>query len=319
MNARAGFSARKAALLALKVAVTALAGWLIVRKIDFAALWPLLRGASFGWLLLAIAVQYGVVTLNAMRWRVLVAAPGVPLRKYLYYAFVGSFLSLVLPSAALAEGARTYAFGRRYGGVQRNFAAALFARATGFAIQVLIVLGAVAFSRGSILAPLRGKELHLDARPLWAAAIGLALAALAAAVFFRARTREFAGMFLEYAVRGKARLGRVLALSALIQASMVLTSWALFRAVGAHPLFWQVAVIPITIQIILLLPVSFGGVGVREYLSLLFFTGLAGIPAEITLAASLLAYVYWVALAATGGAWMLYRRSLPPEEEGEAP
>jgi uncharacterized membrane protein YbhN (UPF0104 family) len=318
MTARAGISIPKPALLVLKLAVTALAAWLIARKIDFAALWPLLRGASLAWLAAAVALQYGVTALNAVRWRVLMAVPGVPLRKYLYYTFVGAFLSLVLPSAALAEGARTYAFGRRYGDVQRNFAAALFARASGFAVQVLIVLSALAFSRGSFLAPLRDKELHLDARPLWAAAIALGVAAAAVAFFFRARAREFTGMFLDFALRDKARLGRVLLVSVLIQAGVFLSSYALFRAVGAHVLFWHVAVIPIVIQIILLLPVSFGGVGVREYLSLVFFTGLAGIAAETTLAASLLAYVYWVALAATGGAWMLYRRSPAARKEEDA-
>ena len=41
-----------------------------------------------------------------------------------------------------------------------------------------------------------------------------------------------------------------------------------------------------------------------------------GIPAETVLAAGLLTYVYWVALAATGGAWMLYRRS-PAARAGE--
>src|SRR5690606_25628539 len=123
-------------VLALKIMVTVLALWLVLRRVDSvptvgAVAWK----ANWGWLVAGLAIQFIVSAMNAMRWRELVPIAETPLRKYLYYVFVGHFLNLFLPSAALAEGARTYAFGRKYGGMQRNFAAALVARASGVAVQ----------------------------------------------------------------------------------------------------------------------------------------------------------------------------------------
>jgi len=230
---------------------------------------------------------------------------------------VGIFLSLFLPSAALAEGARTYAFGRRYGELQRNFAAALFARAAGFGVQLAVVAVAMALSWRAVADLLAGSRLAFDPGASVAIALVVLLLALPLAWRFRARARSFAADFFGFARNDRRRLARVLWLSLGIQLGVMLTTWALFRSVGVTLAAWHVALIPNLISILLLVPMSLGGVGVREYLSILLFGGLAAVAAETTLAASLLVYVYWFALAATGGAWMLYRRRMKTLEDGE--
>lgn len=298
----------KLGVTALKIAVTGLAVWLIARKVDFAVLWPVLERAQFGWVLLAVATYYGVAVLNGMRWQALMAIPGVGLRKYLYYVLVGIFLSLFLPSAALAEGARTYAFGRRYGEIQRNFAAALFARAAGLVVQIVVVAATITLSWRAVVELLASNHLTFD--PGWTAASLAAAGGLAAvtAWWFRDRVGSFVSDFIGFALRDRRRLLRVLLHSLGIQFGVMLGTWALFRAVGAELALWHVALIPNLIAILLLVPMSLGGIGVREYLNILFFGGLAGVAPETTLAASLLVYAYLLPLAATGGAWMLYRR-----------
>lgn len=297
--------------VALKLIVTAVAIWLVWNKIDFSALGPPLREARFAWLAVFIALQYAVMYLNAARWRCLMAIPDTPLRKYLYYVFVGTFLALVLPSAALAEGARTYAFGRRYGGVQENFAAILFARLSGFVIQVVIMIVAVLMARDTIAALPLWTTFAFDPLPVYAAAAALLVGGAVAWRFFRLRLVSFWRAFAAYLASDRSariRLARVLGYSLLIQVVTMLGVWVIFRVVGASVGFWHVAVIPTLVQLILLLPVSFGGVGVREYLNVMLFSRLAGVPAETTLAASLLLYVSWIMLAATGGLWYMFRR-----------
>jgi hypothetical protein len=49
-------------------------------------------------------------------------------------------------------------------------------------------------------------------------------------------------------------------------------------------------------------------VGLREYLNLLFFSDIAGIPKDIIFALSILGYVPTLFMAFTGWAWMLFRR-----------
>jgi len=313
-----GLRVPPAAWVFIKIAVTVLAVWLVWNKVDFRALGPPLRQAGLGWLALFIALQYVIVYLNAARWRCLVAIPDIPVRKYLYYVFVGTFLALVLPSAALAEGARTYAFGKRYGDVQQNFAAILFARLSGFVIQLAFMAVAIAFAWRQVASLPLWDAAAFDPRPMLAALV-LGLAGGSAVWFFlRERTLSFARAFGEYLRGGSAarlRLVRVTLYSLAIQVLAMASTWALFRSVDTDLAFWHLAVIPTLVQVILLLPVSFGGVGVREVLNVLLFSRLAGVDAETTLAASLLAYTSWLALAATGGAWYLFRRTRKNEED----
>jgi glycosyltransferase 2 family protein len=298
----------KPLVLFLKGAVTVLAIWLVLRHIDdVPAILDAVRSAHWGWLFLCLGAHYASCVLNAMRWKVLVPLVDTPLHKYLYYVFVGHFLNFFLPSTALAEGARTYAFGRKYGGMQKNFAAALFARGSGLAVQSVIIMLFLAWSWDEIRALEAWETLRLNPAPVIVVA-AVSGAGLAVALFFWAdKVRFFVGILIGF-VRDIRLFAQVLFLSALIQACVMAGVYALFRSITPDIQFWHVAVIPIVVHIILMIPVSFGGVGVREYLNILFYTGLAGIAAEVTLTVSLLAYVYWGIMAGTGAAWMALRK-----------
>src|SRR5215217_1949568 len=131
---RIAISVPKPLLLALKLVVTPLAIWLIWRRIDAPRLGAQLSAAKPLWLCACVLAMFLISILNAARWRRLIPVPGVPLYKYLYYVLVGNFLNLFLPSAALAESARTYAFGKKYGALQKNFVGMVIARGSGFAV-----------------------------------------------------------------------------------------------------------------------------------------------------------------------------------------
>lgn len=101
----------------------------------------------------------------------------------------------------------------------------------------------------------------------------------------------------------------LLALPLLTAAS----TWAMFAAVGAplpaaFALFASCAA-----ALVVLLPVSVQGVGVREGAFLLLFTGLGGVPAQLSVAASLLSLATGVLLGLLAGVphWLPERRAAP--------
>lgn len=297
----------------LKILVSLAAVFLIVRKVDFSSTWEQLARAHAGWFALCLALQYLVAALNAQRWKSLIDAPGLSLRKYLYYVFVGYFFAAFLPSAAFAEGLRTYAFGKRYGAVQKNFVAMLVSRGMGLAVSLLLATLFGLAALPEILALPLWRNLRV-APGAWALAAILVVAGLAAvAAIFRARAASVLADLRSFLTAR--RIAAVSFVSLLIQIAMIFTTVALFRSVGRDLPVWQAAFIPLAVQLLLLLPVSFGGVGVREYLNLAFYGQLGGIPAATVLAASLLAYVPVLALAGTGGLWILLRRRARKSEE----
>jgi len=295
----------------LKLLFTAIALWLLVRKIDFTQLMETVKGASWIWLVLCTVLQLPIAIVNALRWKILHRIPGLPLRKYVYYVFIGNTLSMFLPSAALAEGARAFAFGKRYGGITGNFAAAIFARGCGFLVQLAVLILFVFMFRESLSRLPLWNGLRLDASVgalLLLMAVALAILGGFLAVRFQARLRQVVAVFAGY-MRSPGTVAWILLLSVVMQGLLAVSTYTLFKTVGWELTWWHAVVVPPLIQMLLLLPVSFGGVGVREYLALVLYGQLAGVPSEKTVAASLLAYIPLLVVSAGTGAWMAYRKA----------
>lgn len=288
--------------MAGKLVVTALAIWLVVGTVDYEALKPVLLKTDGGWIAVCLAIQIPLIFLNAARWQTLYPVEEVPLYKYVYYVLVGHFLSVVLPSTALAEGARTYAFGKKYGGLQKNFVAAMLARGIGLACQVGLALCVLAFVWEDVRAlPIWGQ---VSGVPVTLLIGGVVVMVAAAAVWLlRRRVLSVWTDLLSY-VCDAGLMFRVFGLSVLIQILSVVSVYTLFRAVNWPVDLWPLFLIPFLVQIGLLLPVTLGGVGVREYLNIMLYGALAGIPAETILGATILGYLPLLFAAAGGGAWM---------------
>jgi uncharacterized membrane protein YbhN (UPF0104 family) len=297
--------------LSLKLGFTALAVWLVAGKVDVAALLPVLRTADWRWIVACLALQVPLICLNAARWRVLFPVAGVTLRKYAYYVLVGHFLALLLPSTALAEGARTYAFGRKYGGLQKNFVAAVLARAVGLFTQIALAIVFLVFAWSEVRAlPVWG-EVAVLPMSILVAAVGLGIVAVLG-WRFRERLLSIWDDLRSY-LRDTGLMSRVFMLSLLIQVLSVVSVYTLFRAVNWPVAMWILFLIPFLVQVGLLLPVTLGGVGVREYLNILLYGTFAGIPPETILGATVLGYLPLLVAAASGGLWMALRALASPE------
>jgi len=283
---------------ALKVAVsTALLGWIlhtIAERDGLAELSARMGSLVWPWIAAAVLLQLGAVVLGVHRWRLLLEAQGLtvptPLlfRSYLVGRFVGAFT----PSTTGLDVYRAVDIGRRTGDAVRSAGAIVLEKLVG-----LVGLSLLTFA----LLPAGASRFYGAAGLAAAAAMGLT--ATLGLRFLRApRVPAFVAARLPAGLRerldratallttrplGRGTLASVLGLSLLSH----LFTTAVFVATG---LALHVAVTPLDLLVVgnaiviaTLVPISVGGVGVREGTAVLLL-GLLGVdPTDATLLAVL--------------------------------
>jgi uncharacterized membrane protein YbhN (UPF0104 family) len=292
----------------VKWAIAALAVWLVFHKVSLPNLWPSLAKADYRFLVLTVLSQLLVAVLNALRWKVMLRAPGLGLGKYLYFVFVGSFFNLFLPSAVAAEAVKVVAFGRKYGDIESNIGITLFARGLGALVQVVSGAAALLWMGGDLRRHGMFERLKFGTG-LGVAAVCIVFAGVFLAWRFRSYLLGRKWMVAMLAVgRDPVRAAQTTIITIGIQLLSSAGGYCLFRSVYPSPDFFQVMLFLLIIQAVLMIPFSMGGVGVREYLNLLFFSDIGGMPPEATFAANMLGYIPLFFMAAVGGGWILFRR-----------
>lgn len=299
------------------VTLTSLALAYILWKIDVPQTWDVLRASSPWWFLLAVAIMIGTAPLMALRWRWLLEAQGIGDRlAWLTRAYFVSYTAgQILPTSIGGDAVRIFETAKRHPGRSGDLTAiVLLERGLGGAATVL--LGAVgfvlaigrydvnaylwlegAFVFGTIL--LTAVFFARSARPLLAR-----LRPLLAALRLERPLRAFYNGIHHY--RGHpGLLLKVFAFTTAIQAVRILAIWAACRAVGIElgpriyyvmgPLFFLVLLVPFTLN----------GFAVREAFFVSFLGGV-GVDAEAAFAAGFLFFLVVVALAAPGGAILLW-------------
>jgi uncharacterized membrane protein YbhN (UPF0104 family) len=246
-------------------------------------------------------VAAGLV-LSALRWRVLLAAQGVslPFGAAVRLYFVGYFFNLFLPTTVGGDVAR--ALGAR-GIAPLSLVAGviLVERIVGFGCLLAVGLAA---SYGATVLDVVRPSLWLAAA-LYAAGVA-ALVAIPPGWGAKAGTRRWLGGALRAAQQVRAfgfrggALSAAVALSLGWQVALALANGVLSDGLGGvAPLGSLLALIPV-IQAVGMIPVSFGGLGVRE-MGYEFFFGRSGFdPAgAVALAACFLGVT--LAVAVVGG------------------
>ncbi len=299
---------RKFWISLLKWALTLFAIAMIAWKIDFHTVLPLLKQCRLEYLFLAVVAQVVGSLLATYRWKMLWNRPELQFRKYLFFVYMGYFFSSFLPSAAVSEAIRVLAFGRKYGSMQQNIGVNLFARGIGLAIQFGLAGVSFFYFHEELQRLAFFRTLKMDSKTAIITSV-IVLLGLGAIYFFR--TQLFRQTWLAEIIRllgNRQLLFRTIICSIFLQLSVILCTWLVFLSIYPAIKLWQIMLFPAIIQVILILPISFGGMGAREYLNLLFFSDLAGVPKEATFAASILGYVPVFSLALAGGLWMAFRK-----------
>ncbi len=334
-------SARRGWLLALKVLVTVgLLGWLVRQMVLRDGVDALLdRAAQISpiWVLAAIALHFGSASAGVLRWRTLLVARGIdqPWSVLFRSFFVGRFLGAFTPSTTGLDGYRLWDIGRRTNDYATSGAVILVEKLVGLVGMATVCLLLLPFG---LLERLGMVGVLV--------AVGMASVALVGLFVLASPGPSGVGRASSLAklapgpLRGRAaKLAEALAggtsmKTLAIALGLGIVSHACLSATfAASGLAVGIALSPLTllavgnaIVISVLLPVSIGGVGVREgvAVALLVSAGDGTVTTTDAMLLALVGYLTGQAPALVGGALLGISRdaarpeATPPEPRDPA-
>jgi hypothetical protein len=310
-------------------------GWLVF-KVDWTELAARVRAADPAWLAVAVVLAGMALVLAARRWQILLRVhavdPGFPL--LLRVSFIGQFFNAFLLGTTGGDVVKIF-YITQAAPEQRSAAglSVLLDRAVGLAALVTLAL-ACTLPYQAIFAANAAAHRTLGAFYLLAAGVGGALlfASILPWLMRRANFRALEGKIpfharierLSDALHRNVRAGRANAsaffLSLFLQGISLVAQWAIARALHYSLPIILLAGITAIIYVLISIPVSVSGLGVRESLFILFL-GLPnlGVPAAGAFAISLLGFCITLFWSLAGGlVYLRYRHPLPPEVKTEA-
>jgi glycosyltransferase 2 family protein len=314
MSVLGGYRLRKSIWGTLvRVAAGLLLIALVVRQIGVGALWSMLAEVQLGWLAVAGALVVVMTITSTYRWMLLLEAVGlrVPFREALRLYLVGLFASNFLPSSVGGDVVKVWMLGRSTGRTPAAAASAIADRVTGgWALGAAALVAIPAGGSGvwylwpsvALLALVMGAASLLLFRPDWVGATGdwcerrgwpRAAGALRQGAEALGAYRNQPGTLVV-----------VLLWAMLFQGVVAGVNYGLLRALGQS--LSPMACFGYTALILAatLVPISIGGLGVREATSVQLF-GLAGVSAQAAVGASLLYLAVVAVVSLPGGlAWI---------------
>lgn len=294
--------------------------WYLAYKMD----WPVLghifaatHWGPFGGAVLLFALSN---VLGTAQWHLLLRVQQIPIsfRKSLVVYHVGVFFNNVLLGNIGGDAMRIYDIRRLSGQASGGVAATVMDRFVGLFSTCTIALAAY------LVLP----EVHDLASvlvPIWLGLLVVMGAGVSrrAGLYFEnlarrllpARLADIAGSLRQSMGAYRHQYGLLLGiwlLSLVVQLCRVLVYWAAGLAVGMEvPLGYYVCFQPIA-AIIAALPISVGGLGVRENIVVKLF-GSLGANANLCFAMSLLGYLAGILASLLGGLAFIFRRMAPAE------
>ena len=289
----------------LKIAVSLGLIAFILTRVGLAETWNALRGAHWGIMAVALALFVLTLPLRALRWQALLDGLGVhvSISRLTVLYFAGTFFNILLPTGVGGDVVRAVELTQDSRHGAEAIGTVFVDRLTGLVVLFVIALAALPFSYRLVgtevvvaivvmaLAGLVGGWLLLQGDLL--GRIGRRLSFLPAQDKLEKLYRAVGGC-------GRRALAWALAVSVLFNLVNILVNYLIALALGVHLSPWYFfAFVPI-ISFSLTLPVSLGGLGVREGTYVLLF-GQAGVAPEQALALSLAYYAITVVTGLLGG------------------
>jgi len=320
-TARAASSRRAYLAAGLKIVISLALLAVLFSRVDVGRLWTAARQASSAWLLGALALYGLMVAASTWRWRVLLAAQDVrlPFKSLTSSFLVATFFNNFLPSNIGGDVVRVTDTAAAMG--SRTMAATIVLLDRGLGLLGLVLVAALgATAAGSRLA----NGGPIPAALLWTGfviAVVLAAPAVLKPELYARVLRPLRHLHPEWVDERLARLTAVLtrfstapgALAGCFAGAIVVQAVLVgFYLAIAHSLrvpigFSELAVIVPISFVVQMLPVSFGGFGVREATFSIYFSRI-GQPIESALAMSLIGQALIILFSLTGAAVYISRR-----------
>ncbi|HSQ20448.1 MAG TPA: lysylphosphatidylglycerol synthase transmembrane domain-containing protein [Blastocatellia bacterium] len=289
---------------------------LLVMRSNAQGLIEALRNTRVGYLPLAVAASFAVTWLMAHRWRAILAAKGLQLktRRLFVYYLIGIFFTSFVPGGGVSgDVARLIYVDREVRDKSLVLSTLVYERLIGVFTLLLIGLAATlmtrAYGQGDPMIYVSEAFLALGfvvIVTLMTGYISSRLARLIRTIGRRlkiVRLAEAAARTLELISelrRDGGLLFRTSAISVLIRIvwslGCYLVAWAMGLPIGLLTVFAFISLV----DLVRLMPISIGGLGVREWAIVVLFAGL-GITREQALTFSILAFAPIYANAFVGG------------------
>jgi uncharacterized protein (TIRG00374 family) len=304
--------------IAATLVVTGLAVAYILSKIDVGKTAHLIGSASLPWLVLSAALTIVTVPPMAWRWKLLLAARGVHDRiGWLTRAYFVSYaFGQVLPTSVGGDAWRIFETSRRHrGNTTPVTGSVLLERSLGGAVTLLLA------GAGLLIAVGRGYPIG---QYLWVEAVFVVATIAVAFVFFSRAVRRRLGFLLPYAQRLRVERptravyeglhgyrehpGTLLVVAGVTLAAQLTRVGAIYasgRAVGIHLSLLPYVVLGPLLFLVMLVPFTVNGIGVREAF-FVSFLGRLGVDHDSAFACGFLFFVMTILLALPGVAILLW-------------
>jgi uncharacterized protein (TIRG00374 family) len=313
--------------LGATITVTALAALYILSKIDVRKTVDIIRSADPAWLGLSIFLMFITVAPMTWRWQKLLAARGVddnyPWLTRAY--FVSYAVGQVLPTSVGGDASRIYETSRRHPGQSTPITGSvLIERALGGAVTLFLAAVGLGLAIG---------RYNIGAY-LWIEALFVVLTVIAGLFFFSRRVRQWLRFAVPLVRRLRIeRIARavyegihgyrdhvgtmVVAIIAtiIVQLGRIVAIWASAESVGIHLSIRPYIVLGPLLFLVMLVPFTVNGLGVREAF-FVSFLGKLGVSADAAAATGFLFFLLTFLLALPGLAiifWEGLRRSPVPD------
>jgi len=323
---------RQAIFLAAKIVfAAAVLGWLF-HKVDVERVWISVRDARRGPVALGVMLCLFTVAIAGWRWQQLLRLFQItlPLRQLLCIVQVGQFFMMFLPGPVGDDLTRMLYIARLAPGrIGEACTSVLLDRCIGLA-SVLVV--------ATLCIPWQWNVLSTSRQTYWFALAILVAGAVVCsfgAIFFLAghpthrwfenRLRSLPAHSLRDEIAriwgllcaNKAVLARVIVAAMTTQLFLCVLFYLAGRSVGiAAPFAVWFTFVPIVLAANAL-PITFAGLGVREYLLVLFLGVIAQIESERALAASFVAFSMLLVVCLFGGLLYVFYRPKAQGRSGE--
>ncbi len=273
------------------------------------------------WIAVAVAIFLASSLLGALQWHLLLSAGGVkiPLSRTFSLYFTGLFFNNLLPTNVGGDAYKIYDVVRTGYDPHKVFAITLLDRVIGITGLCLLALAAslsLFFSGGSTDIGLYALVFAGCVAPILALGLSRRISTPVRRTLSRIRLWGI-GERLEmvFSHLGSFRsfpslLGRVIALTLTIQALRIATHLAVAAALGIHPgtrdMLHFFVFVPL-LGLIMMLPISINGLGLREGAGILLFTRI-GLLEEEAFLMEFITYVVMVGVSLIGGGLFLRRQ-----------
>lgn len=309
---------RRAAVFVAKIAVSAALIALVASKVDMAAVSGRIAILDPTWAVAALALLVAQLVFSAFRWWEIGRRLGMPLShaSAVRLVLIGHAFSQALPTAVGGDAVRAWLAARESGVFGRAVSSVLCDRVLALVVLLLIASASQAFLGGLAAATASMHALRLGIWSITALSIaGILVGPEVMRPFKNLRAGAILGRLLVdiRAVFGRPWIlaAKVLALSVAVQLCIILGTYCIGQSLFL-PLDVAACLLIIPpILVATVLPISFGGWGVREG-AMVVGLGLVGIRPDGALALSVLFGIANL-LAGIPGAllWLLDRSAHP--------